>query len=215
MRLIRIFYEPWQVFTELRDGRWIPALSACILLSLLSQIIFVNTIGTDVLADRAEMDHFAKRPEISHSALTLVMYATRPIGTAIGLLVTALLLCAVLYAVNGVVHWGVVLAVCSYAAYVREAINCVLTLVAILYFRTLGMPLRNIITDATLFVTRANTSRLMYQILSRLDLLTFGFLALVTIGVWKTNPSLRLQKAVAVVLISWLIYVGLEFVLQP
>jgi len=77
------------------------------------------------------------------------------------------------------------------------------------WHRFSGVPMTyDIKTSAAAFLNVTVTGRVF--ILARsLDVLMFGFLALVAVGLWKTIPTLRLQRANEVVLLSWLIYVAL------
>ena len=210
MRLIRLFYEPSQVFTELRDAGCVPALTACIALSLLSSAIFLNAVGPEAIARVAEV---AGNPGIGGPALVLGFYLVKPILMVMGLLVTATVLWAVLRITKTGSSYRTVLAVCSYAAYAREAVKCLLTVVAVTYSHLFHTPLRSVVTDATVFLSGAGTNRLVYRLLSDLDGLTLGFLTLVTIGLWKTSHNLRLQKAAEVVSASWLTYCCAEICL--
>jgi hypothetical protein len=38
-----------------------------------------------------------------------------------------------------------------------------------------------------------------------LDIVTLGFVALAAVGIWKTVPGMRLQKAASVAVLAWLV----------
>jgi hypothetical protein len=207
MRLVRVFYEPYTVFAELRDGRWFPALCACLLLSLISAAMLINIIGPDVVMGAAEnTDGFGKRPDISKGALTFGLYAVKPVLTILALVLTALSVRALLSVVGSASKYAVVLAVCSYAAYIREFLMCGLTTSTLIRARILGAPPRSFTTDLTLLLSGSSVGSPLYHLLRRIDLLTIAFLTLVAIGLWRTDPSIRIGKSIAVVFSLWLIY---------
>jgi len=221
MRLIRLFYEPYEVLSELRDASWAPAFVACIALSLLANFVVVKAIGTDVLMNRLPTDAKSKMAE---PALLVALCTSRTALMAVGLLVMSFVMWLVLnfrrssVAETGAearARFGVVLAVCAYAAYAREAVRLIITLAAVSWHHFARVPLvyaDDIKTNAAAFLG-PNAAGPLFRLARSLDALMFGFLALAIVGLWKTIPNLRLQRANEVVLVSWVIYVGLAVTL--
>jgi hypothetical protein len=56
MRLIRLFYEPYEVLSELQDAGWAPAFMACVALSFLAKLAVLNVMGLDVKTIRTRID---------------------------------------------------------------------------------------------------------------------------------------------------------------
>jgi hypothetical protein len=112
-------------------------------------------------------------------------------------------------------RYAVVLAICSYAAYAREAVRLIMTLVVVSWHLLARIPMAypdDFKTNAAAFMN-PNAARQLFLVARSLDVLMFGFLALAIVGLWKTIPNLRLQRANEVVLVSWVIYVGLAVTL--
>jgi hypothetical protein len=210
MKLIRLFYEPGRVFSELQDANCVPALLALTVLSLLSNIVIVNAIGLDVIMGRAHSLHAPNK-----LTLILTIYSAKTILVLLGLIVIAAVFYTVLRVVESSEQFGAVLTICSYAAYAREAARLVIALGAVSYYRLTHVKMigaSEITTSAVVFLRKPASSRLLYYLVNSLDVLTLVFMGLVIIGLWKGVPHLRLPRAILVAAISWLVYLGLGFV---
>jgi hypothetical protein len=107
-----------------------------------------------------------------------------------------------------------VLAVCAYAAYAREAARLLVTLAVVSWGRLSGVPptsAQDLRLNAAALLHEPVASRL-FVLARSLDVLMFGFLALVAVGLAKAIPGLTLRRAAAATLVSWLTYVGLAVV---
>jgi hypothetical protein len=217
MRLIRLFSEPYEAFSELQNASWVPAFVACMALSLLSNLVVVNAIGVAVIMRRFQSDAGLKT---GGSAVFAGLYAAQTGVMLIGLLTISIVMWVVLNLRRSSVPetgaetgagYRIVFTICSYAAYARETVRLIITLVVVSWRHFSRVPLAyagDIKTNAAAFLN-VNTARPLFNLAKSLDALMFGFLALVAIGLWKTIPNLRLQRANEVVLLSWLIYVAL------
>jgi hypothetical protein len=186
-------------------------------LSLLSNLVVVNAIGVAVIMGRFQSD---ARLKTGGSAVFAGLYAAQTGVMLIGLLTISVVMWLVLnFRRSSVAETGaetgaryrIVFTICSYAAYAREAVRLIITLVVVSWHHFSRVPLAyadDIKTNAAAFLSE-NAARPVFLLAKSLDVLMFGFLALVGVGLWKTIPNLRLQRATEVVLLSWLIYVAL------
>jgi len=214
MRLIRLFYKPFEALGELRGASWVPAFAACVALSLLSNLIIVNAIGPSVILGRVPTRVMSRAGE---SATFAGLYAGRTAKMIVGLLLISLVIWLVLRIVHkrseteGGAAFAITFTVCSHAAYAREAVRFIIWLVAVAWHCVVRVPLtetQQIKTNLAAVLDLEPPGRLF--ILARaIDVLTFLFLGVVAVGLWKVVPNLRPRRAAAVVLVSWLIYVGL------
>jgi len=122
LRLIRLFLEPYEVFSELQNASWVPAFVACIALSLLSNLVVVNAIGVAVIMGRFQSD---ARLKTGGSDVFVGLYAGRAIPMVIGLLTISIVMWVVLNLRRSSVaetgaetgaRYRIVFTICSYAA---------------------------------------------------------------------------------------------------
>ena len=215
MRLVQLFYAPGRVFAELEGASYVPALIGCLILSFLSNVAIISSVGPGNILYRAEsMDRL--RPNMSRPAMTVTIYSIKTVLTLIGLVVIATTLYLVLRLMNRGIRYSRVLAVCSYAAYAREAVRLLISLVAVSYCYLSHARLKNSIgINAAALFSGATTSRRTYYLLGCLDVLTLGFLIMVAIGLVNSVPNLRLRHSAGAVFASWVIYVGLGLLWGP
>jgi hypothetical protein len=212
MTLIRLFYKPSEALVELRSASWAPAFVACVVLSFFSNLVIVNAIGADVILGRAPA--WMSRDD---SATMAGLYVGNTVGAIAGLFLISVAIWLVLNIVHvrsaakGGVAFGRIFTVCSYAAYAREAIGFVVVLLEIWWYHVLRVPLidaRLTLTNAAAFLP-APVGRRLLIVARSADVLMLLFLAVVAIALCKVIPDLRPRRAIAVVFMSWLVYVGI------
>ncbi len=89
------------------------------------------------------------------------------------------------------------------------------TPVAVYHVAT-GLPLTagiGVPTDATVFLGKAITIGRLHSLLSSLDLVTFGFIILVTVGFHASIPGVRWSQAFLASSIPWAVWTLVKFAL--
>jgi hypothetical protein len=224
VHLLRIFYAPEQVFSELPDkgGGWVVPFVAVLLVALLSTVMIVNMIGIETIVKTqlessprlaAQMDH-KKIDEVARQAAEsparkVLTYVSPPIASAFVLCIMALVLLGIMQLADAPAPLTRILAVCSYAQFAYHAVTLVMGVIilSMLTDRS-GINLNDLVRlNPTLFLDKTSTSRFLYSALSSVDLLSFWAIFLTALGLTKSVSKLRMGKALAIVIAPWALWV--------
>lgn len=226
MGLIRIFYVPEKVFSELPEKRaWVLPLIAAVLVALVTGLVVVNRIGLEMIVRNAmesnprtvEQMGQAKIDEIAQQAASstlvkVLSYAGPPVGTLALLLLIAGVLAGVLALAGSSASYDKILAVCSYSHFACALVAGIMaTLILMLMSDYSGLDPGGLVRlNPTILMDKTTTARPLYSLASSFDLLTFWRIFLIALGLSKTAPRLRLQKALGLVAAPWAVYVLLK-----
>ena len=187
---------------------------------MLANLVLVHAIGVDTLLRAAQANEGRQSNLDDLSPELIGVYGARSLVMLVGLLTISTVLWVVLQAFRRSLWAGqsleyvVVLAICSYAAYVREVLRLIITLAVVAWHQVFKVPLtsgRAIQTNAAAFL-HVPISHPLFSLSRSLDVLMFGFLGLVTVELWKAIPNLPLHRAASAVVVTWLIYLGLALI---
>ena len=226
MRLIRIFYAPEKVFSELPEKRaWLLPMIATALVALATSQVVVNRIGLETIIrnqmesnprtverlGQAKIDEIAQRAA-SNTLVKGLTYAAPLIGTVVLLLVVAGVMAAALALTGSSARYDKILAVCAYSHFARGFVAGIMaTLTLAFMYDYSGVDLSALARlNPTIFMDKAATARPLYSLASSFDLLTFWCIFLIALGLSKAAPRLRFKKALVVVAAPWAIYALLK-----
>jgi hypothetical protein len=224
VNLLRIFYAPERVFSELPDkgGGWVVPFVAALLVAVLSTAVIVNMIGIESIIKTqlesnprltAQMDQ-KKIDEVARTAADstlrkMLTYLSPPIASAFVLCVMALALLGIMQLVDAPAPLTRVLAVCSYTQFAYHAVTLVMGVIILsLLTDRSGIDLNDLVRlNPTLFLERTTTPKFLYSALSSVDLLTFWAIFLTALGLTKSASKLKMGKALAIVIAPWALWV--------
>ncbi len=211
LKLFEILYRPGEVFAGLQKHSWIAPLLASFILALLSGLVVARAIGMNTLMHQAGQIPNGPR-HINSSEVAVAIYwgiVGKALLGIIGLLLFSAVILALWRVLATPMSYHNVLAVCSYAAYLKELVRFVMSLGTALYCEFAGVPLTSattIRTNASVFLEKA-TAGPLYAMAKSLDVLTVGFLVVVAFGLCKTVPKVRFYTAALTVFAPWVAWV--------
>ncbi|MDP9113710.1 MAG: YIP1 family protein [Acidobacteriota bacterium] len=209
MRLIQFLYAPGRVFGELKGNNWVLPLGAAAIIFLLSAILMLNAIGPDAVMNRASQKTIRSHepPADLDEPWSTLAFAISfgALASIASVLVYAGVASWVLRLIHERTNYGIVLAVCSYAAYANQLVGFVLRLAVVIYHRLSGVQLTvaSIKTDASIFLGRNLHTGRLYSLASSLDLLTLGFIVLFAWGLAKSTVKIQFSRAALAAAVPW------------
>jgi hypothetical protein len=190
----------------LQGASCIPAIIALVGLSFITDMFLVRTAG----ADAVMLVPHPPGTAMGGLSRELVFYSLRALLLLVNLAGIVVVLYWALSVTKGHARIGIVVTVCSYAAYARGTLRMLVTVGAVSYGFLLHPPFA-IVTNATVFLREPTTPKPLYFFAGLLDIPTVTFIVFTIAGFWKAVPGLRFQRALSVVLGSWLLYAGLSY----
>lgn len=217
MGIFEVFYQPGKLFASLenRRGAWVAPLILSVLLMVVTTAAAVRFIGMDSIV-RQQLQNTRLSPEQMQNALNRAnspaqLYITYG-GTAVAGIVSILLIAGLLtlFATVGSKQprFGTNFSMVALAFFPYRLVVCVMAvLVLVASPDPTTLDVSNLVaTNVGAFMDKETMSRGLYTLLSALDLLTFGEIALMGYGFAKVNRT-SVSFGVFAVISLWIVYV--------
>ena len=178
-----------------------------LLFSLAADAFVIRPIADTVVRQSADM---AAKAGIGVPEVKLLLYCGKTALRVINVLVIGVFFYFSCRLAAMPMKFGNVLAICWYAAYAQEVARVLITVGVLSYAEFSRVPL-TLTTNARVFLDPTTTVRPLYYLAGFVDAPTVAFLVLVVIGLWRSSPNMRLEKAIPIVFTSWLAFIGLGY----
>jgi len=215
--LIEVFTQPGTLFASLpeRRGAWISPLIANTLLLAGSTAITLNTLGMELVM-RPRLANTNKRTEQNQTALQPASspmdmnfsYPAVALGTPLAMMAIAGALFAFGLMTKRAPRYSSMLAMVCLAFFPYFLVTVVMTVIVILAAPDkTALDLSNLLaTNVGAFVSKSDTSKGMYALLTSLDLLSFIEIGFLSFGFSKLTKS-GFFGGLGAVLSLWFLYV--------
>lgn len=215
--LIEVFSQPGTLFSTLPERRaaWIAPLIANTLLLVASTAVTVNTLGMDLIM-RQRLASSSMSPDQMQQALeranspitTYITYGAVALGTPLTMMAIAGALFAFGMMTKRSPKFGSMLAMVCLAFFPYFLVTVLMTAMVVLAAPDKSaLDLSNILaTNVGAFVSKSETSKGMYALLTSLDLLSFVEMGFLSFGFSKLTKS-GFADGLGAVGSLWLLYV--------
>jgi hypothetical protein len=218
-RLAGIFFQPRQTFEDIdRRPTWAIVLILAILISLVGTMVVMNLVGFENIMDQQirtnprmqEMTEEQRALMLESPFLKVFAYASSVVGVPVIILVTSLLLMLLFWMGGADVPFVKFLSVVAHSFFAYSLVAMVLSLLIVLMAADRAeLDVANLVaSNLGGLVTRAE-SPVLQTILSSLDLLTFYYLFLLSLGLSIISRK-TFGGAALLVFALWAVYVALK-----
>lgn len=218
-----MFYAPGVVFDDVREGRrnfLVPAIVAVLLNTLLAfaviqmvgyeNIVRKSIEGNTVIAERLGPDGVQKAIEQANTPVRRTLSYVMPgISTILVLLIVAGLLTGILALMESRPSFGKTLTMYSYCFYAYLVVTGLLSLLVLSLMRDKAdADVQHLLMfNLGAALDKASTNRFVYSLASSLDLLSIGFVMLISYGLSRIAPGVSFGKALAAVGGLWAVWI--------
>src|SRR5215470_2315064 len=200
--LFRIFYAPGEVFAGIPEKpRWCLPFVSTLIISCLASALMINSIGMENLVRRqlhsqprlVEQLGEEKIEDIARQARGTARHISAYISSALGAGLIILIVAATLTALLALTGVGAgfrnVFSVTSYSYFAYYSVWLILTALTFLVISDKESidPDNVLLSHAGAFLDRASTNKALFSIATSLDLLSFGLLFLIALGLSKVS----------------------------
>lgn len=221
--LHRIFYAPGDVFAGIPEkSRWHLPFISTLLLSCLVSALVVNSIGMENLVRKqlqsqprlAEQLGEEKIEEIvrqsNSPARRISAYIGSILGAGIVILAVAAILTGLLAMIGAGASFRTVFSVTSYSYFAYYSVLLILSalMIFIISDKESIDPNNLLLSHVGAFLDPATTNKALFSLATSLDLLSFGLLFLMALGLSKVSGRVTFMRSAVVVVGLWAVYVA-------
>ncbi|MFB3905685.1 MAG: YIP1 family protein [Acidobacteriota bacterium] len=215
-RLQGIFFQPKETFQEIaQKPTWLIAAILCVIIGSIGIIWVMETIGFEnIMMQQAQSQGREMTEEqiqmMNSPTMKAIRYGTMIIGTPIVMLLTAGLLLALFWLIGSDAKFNRVFSVVVHSLFASTIVSTVISaLVVTLAPDPTELDIQNLVASHLgAFVSRTE-SPVLFAALSSVDILTFYYLFLLSLGMSVVGRK-SFKASAAMVLVLWLVWVGLK-----
>ncbi len=222
MGLLEVFYAPEKLFAEVgKTGSWRLPFIAAVVLTLLvtfanSTVIDQGTILRNQLesnpriAEQLGQERIEQMVRDANSpAAKIRTYILAPIAAGVVTLILAGIFFGLAQVASAGTTFKKVLGITAYSSWAHGLVAGVGGWIVLkMMDDPSSADMYNLIKlNPTLFMNKAESSKVFYSIASSLDLVSFWMIFLLGLGISKVSNRMSIAKGLTIVLIPWIIYV--------
>jgi len=220
----KVFYAPERLFPEVgKLVSWPVPLVATAVVAVLSVAIITNMVGmSTIVRTQLESNPAVARQlspekidELARQADTPVRralaYVAAPVSSAVGIVIVAGILLALVIVSGSRAGFAHVLTVCAYAFFLHNVVVLAGSAIALSLMSDYeGVDVSRLMTLSPVIFMDKSGSRALLSLAASIDLLSFWVIFLIALGLTNVAERVSLAKAIVLVLIPWAALVAVK-----
>ncbi len=212
-KLQAIFFQPKETFQEIaKKPTWLIAAILCVVIGAVGFTLIMNKIGFETMMIQQAQSRGQEVTEeqlqvLNSPAVKAFTYGSVIIGTPLVMLLTAGLLLALLWLVGSDATFRRVFSVVAHSFFAFTLVSTVITLlIVMLAADPTELDIQNLVSSNLGALVSRTESPVLFAVLSSVDVLTFYYLFLLSLGMSIVGRK-TLGTSAALVLALWVVWV--------